>query len=35
MTEYFMMGGTEDGNKKARIDSTERTLAFLNKLSTK
>jgi dienelactone hydrolase len=33
MTEYFMMGGTEEGNRKARIDSTERMLSFLNKLS--
>jgi dienelactone hydrolase len=34
MTEYFMMGGTEEGNQKARIDSTEKTLSFLNKLSS-
>lgn len=33
MTEYYMMGGTEEGNRKARIDSTKRTLLFLNKLS--
>jgi dienelactone hydrolase len=33
MTEYYMMGGTEEGNRKARLDSTERTLLFLNKLS--
>jgi dienelactone hydrolase len=33
MTEYYMMGGTEEGNRKARIDSTERMVAFLNKLS--
>jgi uncharacterized protein len=33
MMEYFMMGGTEEGNRKARIDSTERMLSFLNKLS--
>jgi pimeloyl-ACP methyl ester carboxylesterase len=34
LTEYFMMGGTEEGNRKARIDSTEKTLSFLNKLSS-
>jgi uncharacterized protein len=34
MTEYYMMGGTEEGNRNARIDSTERMLSFLNKLST-
>jgi len=34
MMEYYMMGGTEEGNRKARIDSTERMLSFLNKLST-
>jgi dienelactone hydrolase len=34
MTEHYMMGGTEEGNRKARIDSTERMLSFLNKLST-
>jgi len=33
MTEHYMMGGTEEGNRKARIDSTERILSFLNKLS--
>jgi dienelactone hydrolase len=33
MTEYYMMGGTEEGNRKARIDSTERMLFFLNKYS--
>jgi hypothetical protein len=33
MTEYYMMGGTEVGNRKARIDSTERMLLFLNKLA--
>ena len=33
MTEHYMMGGTEEGNRKARIDSTERMLLFLNKLS--
>jgi dienelactone hydrolase len=34
MTEYYMMGGTEEGNQKARVDSTEKTLSFLNKFST-
>ena len=34
MTESYMMGGTEEGNRKARIDSTEKMLSFLNKLST-
>jgi uncharacterized protein len=34
MTEYYMMGGTEEGNRKARIDSTERMLSFLSRLST-
>jgi hypothetical protein len=34
MTEYYMMGGTEEGNRKARIDSNRRMLLFLNKLST-
>ena len=33
MTEYYMLGGTEEGNRKARIDSAERMLSFLNKLS--
>jgi dienelactone hydrolase len=33
MTEYYMMGGTEEGNRKARIDSTERMLLFLKKLA--
>jgi dienelactone hydrolase len=33
MTEYYMMGGTEQGNRKARIDSAERMLSFLNQLS--
>jgi dienelactone hydrolase len=34
MTEHYMMGGSEEGNRRARIDSTERMLLFLNKLST-
>lgn len=33
LTEEHMMGGTEEGNRKARIDSTEKTVSFLNKLS--
>ena len=35
LTEYFMMGGTEEGNKKARIDSTRRMLEFLTEISDK
>jgi uncharacterized protein len=34
MTEYYMMGGTEEGNRKARVASTEKMLSFLNRLST-
>ncbi len=34
LTEYFMMGGTEDGNRQARLDSTQRTVSFLNQLAT-
>jgi hypothetical protein len=33
MTEYYMMGGTREGNRKARIDSSEKMLSFLDKLS--
>ncbi len=33
MTEFYMMGGTEEGNRKARIDSTGRMLLFLNRLT--
>ena len=33
--EKSTMGGTEDGNKKARIDSEERIFAFLSRLSGK
>jgi dienelactone hydrolase len=33
MTEYYMMGGTDEGNRKARMDSNERMLRFLDKLS--
>jgi hypothetical protein len=34
MTEYYPMGGTKEGNRNARIDSTEKMLTFLDKLST-
>ena len=34
MTEYFMMGGTHEGNRDARIGSLERTVSFLKKLSS-
>lgn len=34
MTEYFMMGGTKEGNRAARIDSTARMLSFLESLSS-
>jgi dienelactone hydrolase len=33
--EKAIMGGTEDGNKKARIDSEQRIFAFLSRLSGK
>ena len=33
MTEYYLMGGTEEGNRKARIASTGKMLSFLNGLS--
>ena len=33
--ERAIMGGTEDGNKKARIDSEKRIFVFLSRLSTK
>jgi len=33
LTEYFIMGGTKEGNRKARIDSTHRMLEFLEELS--
>ena len=33
LTEYFMMGGTEEGNRKARIDSAQKMLSFLNRQS--
>jgi dienelactone hydrolase len=33
MTEYFMMGGDEEGNRKARIESSEKMLSFLGGLS--
>ena len=31
----LVMGGTKDGNKKARIDSEKRIFAFLRRLSEK
>jgi len=34
MTEYYLMGGSKEGNRNARIDSTEKMLISLNKLST-
>ena len=34
MSEYYMMGGTEQGNRKARIDSAEKTIKFLNNISS-
>lgn len=33
LIEYFMMGGTEEGNREARLDSAKRTLAFLERVS--
>jgi uncharacterized protein len=33
LNEYFVMGGTKEGNKKARKDSTRRMLEFLNAIS--
>lgn len=33
--EKAIMGGTEDGNRKARIDSEQRIFAFLSRLSEK
>jgi uncharacterized protein len=32
LNEYFMLGGTKEGNKKASVDSTEKMLEFLNNL---
>jgi dienelactone hydrolase len=33
MTEYYMMGGTREGNRKARVDSSEKMFSFLDRLS--
>ena len=33
MTEHYMMGGTEEGNRRARIDSAEKMHLFLDKLA--
>jgi hypothetical protein len=33
LNENHMMGGTAEGNRKARIDSQQRVTEFLNKLS--
>jgi dienelactone hydrolase len=33
MTEYYLMGGTPEGNQAARLDSTARMLAFLERFS--
>jgi uncharacterized protein len=33
--ENYLIGGTKDGNKKARIDSEQRIFAFLRRLSDK
>jgi len=35
MDERWMMGGTAEGNKKARIDLTEKILLFLQKVDFK
>ncbi len=35
MNENHLMGGTKDGNKKARVDSEQRIINFLNRLSKK
>jgi uncharacterized protein len=32
LSEYFMIGGTKEGNKEARLNSTEKMLDFLNRL---
>jgi len=29
LNEYFMLGGTPEGNQRARLDLTTRMLAFL------
>ena len=33
LNENYMMGGTEEGNRKARIDSKKRVMNFLKKIS--
>ena len=33
LNENFLMGGTKDGNKKARVDSEQRIFNFLDRLS--
>jgi dienelactone hydrolase len=35
LNENYLMGGTKDGNKKARIDSEKRIFSFLRRLSEK
>jgi dienelactone hydrolase len=35
LNEHFMMGGTKDGNKQARMDAKKKTLEFLDNLSAK
>ncbi|MCX7008100.1 MAG: dienelactone hydrolase [Kiritimatiellaeota bacterium] len=35
LTEYYMMGGTREGNQRARLDLATKMLAFLNELSGK
>ena len=32
LNEHYMMGGTTEGNKRARLDLVAKMLAFLNKL---
>ena len=33
LNEFFMMGGTKEGNRKARLDSTRRISEFLSKIN--
>ena len=35
LTEYYMMGGTREGNQRARLDLATKMLAFLDELSGK
>ena len=35
LNEFFMIGGTSEGNQKARLDSTERMLEFLKSVQAK